>query len=59
AMRVTLAEGRKREVRRLFAAVAHPVLRLRRIRFGPVELGNLPAGKWRRLSAAEIAALDR
>jgi 23S rRNA pseudouridine2605 synthase len=51
---LVLAEGRKREVRRLMAAVGHPVLRLRRIRYGPISLGRLPAGKWRRLTTVEI-----
>lgn len=53
-VRLTLTEGRKREVRRLLAAVGHPVKRLVRTRYGPVELGSLPAGQWRRLSPDEI-----
>jgi 23S rRNA pseudouridine2605 synthase len=51
---LVLAEGRKREVRRLMAAVGHPVIRLRRIRYGPISLSRLPSGKWRRLSNREI-----
>ena len=58
-LRVSLAEGRKREVRRLFNAVNHEVLRLTRLSFGPVELGDLPVGQWRRLTDAEVAALDQ
>jgi len=57
-LRVTLAEGRKREVRRLFAHVGHDVMRLTRIRYGPIELGALEPGHWRVLTAAEIAAFD-
>jgi 23S rRNA pseudouridine2605 synthase len=57
-VRVTLAEGRKREVRRLFEAVGHPVRRLLRVRYGPIALGSLPPGDWRPLSAAELAALN-
>lgn len=57
-LRVTLAEGRKREVRRLFAAVGHEVLQLKRLRFGPIELGDLRPGQWRPLRTDEIAALD-
>ena len=57
-LRVTLAEGRKREVRRLFSAVGHPVVRLKRISFGPIELGNLGSARWRILDAREIAALN-
>lgn len=44
---ITLLEGRNREVRRLCAAVGLSVLDLRRIRYGPIELGLLPSGRWR------------
>ena len=54
---VTLREGRNREVRRLFEAVGHRVQRLKRVRFGPIELGRLKSGEWRQLAAAEIAQL--
>ena len=54
---LVLREGRNREVRRLLEAVGHPVLRLRRVRFGPVRLGNLRVGEWRTLSTTEIRAL--
>ena len=54
---VTLQEGRNREVRRLFEAVGHRVQRLKRVRFGPIELGRLKSGEWRQLAAAEIAQL--
>ncbi len=54
---LVLTEGRKREVRRLLAAVGHPVVRLTRIRFGPVTLGGLKPGRWRELDPAEIRAL--
>jgi 23S rRNA pseudouridine2605 synthase len=53
-----LQEGRKREVRRLLEAVKHPVTRLIRVRFGPVRLGDLPAGQWRELTRKEIRALE-
>lgn len=58
--RVTLVilEGRKREVRRMLAAVGHPVLRLRRMRFGPVSLGDLARGSWRDLDDRERSALE-
>lgn len=56
---VTMREGRKREVRRLFAAIGHPVRRLVRRRFGPIELGSLKPGAWRRLSPREVTALRR
>jgi 23S rRNA pseudouridine2605 synthase len=50
---LVLTEGRKREVRRMLSAIGHPVLRLTRIRFGPVPLGDLEAGAWRPLSSEE------
>jgi pseudouridine synthase len=56
---VTLREGRKREVRRLFRAIGHPVLRLVRRRFGPIELGSLKPGQTRRLTYREVTALRR
>jgi len=54
---LVLVEGRKREVRRLMEAVGHPVVRLVRVRFGPVELGDLPAGAWRPLTDDETSLL--
>ena len=56
---VVLTEGRKREVRRMMGAIKHAVLKLERIRFGPVRLGDLEAGAWRTLSDLEREALLR
>jgi 23S rRNA pseudouridine2605 synthase len=56
-LRITLSEGKNREIRRMLARLAHKVLRLRRIALGPVKLGELQRGKSRKLSAAEIAQL--
>jgi len=53
---VTLREGKNREVRRLLAAIGHPVTRLRRVQFGGLELGTLPSGTWRRVSGEELRA---
>ncbi len=56
--RVTLREGRNREVRRLVAAVGHEVSRLIRIRFGPIALPpDLKRGRWRELAPGEVQAL--
>ena len=56
-LEITIREGRKRQVRRMGEAVGHPVLALRRIAFGPLDLGDLAAGAHRRLSRAEVDAL--
>jgi 23S rRNA pseudouridine2457 synthase len=48
-----LIEGKNRQVRRMTAAIGHPTLRLIRVRIGNLRLGDLPAGTWKTLSAAE------
>jgi 23S rRNA pseudouridine2457 synthase len=48
-----LIEGKNRQVRRMTAAVGHPTLRLLRVRIGRFELGDLPPGKWKELTATE------
>ncbi|MEX2531484.1 MAG: pseudouridine synthase [Gemmatimonadota bacterium] len=58
-VRMVLREGRKREVRRMLEAVGHPVRGLRRVRFGPVGLGDLPRGEWRELTEREVSDLRR
>ncbi len=57
-LELTIHEGRNRQVRRMCAAVGHPVLELRRERFGPLELGGLAAGEHRRLNERELALLS-
>jgi 23S rRNA pseudouridine2605 synthase len=54
---LVIAEGRKREVRRMLAAVGIPLERLARVRLGPLSLGELGPGKFRPLTGAEIRAL--
>jgi 23S rRNA pseudouridine2605 synthase len=54
---LTIHEGRNRQVRRMCAAVGHPVTALRRIGFGPLRLGRLAPGGHRRLTAAELQRL--
>ena len=58
-LEIVLDEGRNRQIRRLLAACDIGVLRLVRVAIGALELGDLPRGKWRRLSAGEIAALGK
>ena len=54
---VTIHEGRNRQVRRMFDAVGHTVLLLRRVKFGPLEMGELKRGQWRELTEEELACL--
>lgn len=57
-VRLVLSEGRKHQVKRMLAAVGHPVLALHRERFGPLGLGSLAQGDWRELSADELCELE-
>lgn len=57
ALRVVLHEGRKRQIKRVAKAIGHPVVALRRVRVGPLRLGELDLGEWRRLTDDEIALL--
>ena len=54
---ITLREGRKRQVRRMFSAVGHPVRSLMRIAYGPLPLGTLAEGSVRELGGEEVRAL--
>jgi 23S rRNA pseudouridine2605 synthase len=56
-LEITIHEGRKRQVKRMCQAVGHRVVRLERVRFGPLLLGDLPPGGHRRLNAAEVSLL--
>ena len=56
-LEITIHEGRKHQVKRMFEAVGHPVIELQRVKFGPLELGDLRPGAARRLSEQEVAAL--
>ncbi|MDZ7779525.1 MAG: pseudouridine synthase [Gemmatimonadota bacterium] len=58
-LRLVLTEGRKREVRRMMSEVGHGVLRLKRLRFGPVRLDELPRGEWRSLTPRELDGLRK
>jgi 23S rRNA pseudouridine2605 synthase len=52
-----LAEGKNREVRRLFESQGLEVRRLQRVQIGPIKLGELPVGRWRALTEPEIKSL--
>jgi 23S rRNA pseudouridine2605 synthase len=58
-LRITIHEGRNRQVRRMCDAVGHPVERLVRVRIGDVRDGRLRPGEWRPLTAAEVHSLYR
>jgi pseudouridine synthase len=54
---IVLHEGRKHQVKRMCEAVGHPVVRLHRSQYAGIGVGDLAPGKWRELTAAEVAAL--
>jgi len=58
-LRITIAEGRNRQVRRMFDAIGHPVDYLRRIAIGPLKDSRLRPGQWRDLTEAEVTALKK
>lgn len=58
-MIITIHEGRNRQVRKMVEQIGHQVVMLRRIRFGPLKLGELPRGMWRPLTQEELDALKK
>jgi pseudouridine synthase len=56
-LEITITEGRNRQVRRMIEAVGSKVLKLVRTAIGPVTIGDLPIGKWRKLTPAEVHSL--
>jgi 23S rRNA pseudouridine2605 synthase len=58
-LRLVIHEGRNRQVRRMCAAVGHPVVRLVRTRIGPISDPSLQAGQWRPLTTDEVRVLER
>lgn len=58
-LRITIKEGRKRQVRLMTAVVGHPVIELQRSRVGPIMLGELEPGRWRYLALHEVHALRK
>ena len=59
ALRITIHEGRNRQVRRMCEAVGHPVVRLVRMRVGPLADRSLKPGEWRVLTTEEVRSLER
>jgi len=58
-LQIVIHEGRKRQVRKMFEAVGHPVLQLKRIAYGQLELGQLAPGKYRFLGPKDIKMIFR
>ena len=56
-LKITIHEGRNRQVRRMCAAIGHPVVRLVRVRIGPITDSSLTAGSWRELTNEEVRSL--
>ena len=56
-IQLTIHEGRNRQVRKMCSVVGHPVITLKRKSVGSLKLGNLPLGKWRHLTPAEVKAV--
>ena len=57
--KVVIHEGRKRQIRRMFHAIDHEVIHLKRVKIGSLSLGRLPIGKYRFLTPGEIKSLGR
>jgi len=58
-VRVVVTEGRNHLVKRMFSAIGHTVLKLKRVGYGPVELGDLPFGQFRYLAVEEVEKLRK
>ena len=54
---IAICEGRNRQVRKMFEAVGHRVLELKRVQIGPIEIGSLKEGRIRKLNPNEVQAL--
>jgi 23S rRNA pseudouridine2605 synthase len=59
ALSLVIHEGRNRQVRKMCDAVGHPVVRLRRVRIGPISDPRLKPGQFRELTSREVAMLKR
>ena len=57
-LHLRLFQGKKREIRRIFYRLKRELFSLQRIKFGPIELNNLPLGQWRILNSFEYNSLN-
>jgi 23S rRNA pseudouridine2605 synthase len=57
-LRIVMREGRKRQIREVGSRIGLPVVKIIRLRVGPIQLGHLKSGNWRYLSSSEIAELQ-
>ncbi len=55
--RIVLKEGRNQQIRKMFDAIGHSVVKLRRVQIGPIDDAGLPVGKWRLLDVTEVKRL--
>lgn len=58
-VRIVVTEGRNRLLKRMLSSIGHPVLKLKRVEYGPIQLGNLPFGHFRYLTKKEIEKLKQ
>jgi pseudouridine synthase len=58
-VRVVVTEGRNHLVKRMFSTIGHPVLKLKRIEYGPIQLGDLPFGQFRYLTPQEMEKIKK
>ncbi len=58
-IRIVVTEGRNRLVKRMLSAIGHSVLKLKRVAFGPIRLGDLPLGQYRPLTSEELVKLKK
>lgn len=56
-VRISIHEGRKRQVRKMFAAIGHPVINLKRLAYGGLSLGSLGEGDYRRLTSRDLVKI--
>lgn len=58
-VRIVVTEGRNHLVKRMFSSIGHPVLKLKRIEYGPIQLGDLPFGQYRYLTPQEMEKIKK